>query len=315
MNAKSKALGPRTTALEVVEGLNLSGRTAIVTGAAGGLGLETVRALASAGAHIVAAVRDGQAAKSVLSAIKGSIEVEPLELDNLDSVRAFATRWGSRPINFLINNAGIMNVPYGLSAQGVENHLSVNHIGHFLLTLLLLPALERGAPSRVVNVSSSAHRLGAMDFSDPNFKQRPYIPMQAYGQSKTANALFTIALDRFAASRGVRSFSLMPGVIQTGLMRYQSEADTDALMERMRHAFKNAEEGAATSVWAAVAPELNGKGGLYLENCQLAEPAQPDVIGKGVSPHAQDPEAAAQLWRWSLGVVGLANDARFQLAS
>jgi NAD(P)-dependent dehydrogenase (short-subunit alcohol dehydrogenase family) len=296
--------GPRTNAMDIIAGQDLVNRTAIVTGAAGGLGLETVRALSAAGASVVAAVRDVDRGKAALKDVRGHVEIEPLNLQDLASVRQFAERWGNRSLNYLINNAGVMNVPFGLTAQGVEMHLGVNHLGHFVLTLLLFQALERGSPSRVVTLSSSAHRMGPLEFDDMNFERRPYDAHIAYAQSKTANALFALGLDRFGARRGVRSFAVMPGVIVTGLMRTMSDVDVDVMKMRMRHALKSTSEGASTVVWAAVAPELSDRGGLYLENCAEAGPGDPNRPGRGVFPHARDPELAAQLWRWSAQFSG-----------
>jgi len=304
MTQPPSSRAPRTTALQVVAGIRLDGARVIVTGAAGDLGLETVRALASAGAEVVAAVRDVVRAEAALRDVPGRVQVDQLDLGDLKSVRAFAARQGGRPLQLLINNAGVMNVPYAVSAQGVETHLAVNHLGHFLLTVLLTPALAQGAPSRVVTLSSSAHRAAPLDFDDLNFHRRPYDAHLAYAQSKTANALFTLELDRFAEPRGIRAFAVMPGVIETGLMRTTTPEEIAALKVRLSHAVKTAPEGAATSVWAAVAPELAGRGGLYLEDCAIAEPGDPLRPGRGVYPHAQDPEAAARLWRWSQSVAG-----------
>lgn len=302
----TSVFGPHSTAREVAKGRDLTGRTAIVTGGASGIGLETVRALAEIGARLVVGVRDVEAAKRALSSIEGNIEVAKLDLADLDSVRAFASAWQGQPLHLLINNAGIMNVPLARTREGIESHLGVNHLGHFLLTDLLADALRRGAPSRVVTLSSSAHRLSPFEFDDPNFERRSYDPMLAYGQSKTANALFAVEHDRRSRSFGVRSFALMPGIIRTRLMRHVPEDALDALEQRMAHAVKNPEQGASTSVWAALAPELDGQGGLYLEDCAQAERADANgVPGRGVTAHALDPGAAAELWRWSAQHVGL----------
>ena len=297
--------GAHSTAAEVAAGHDLAGRTAIVTGGASGLGLETVRALAGAGATVVVAARDTEAARAVLKDVPGSIEVEALDLSDLASVRAFAERWGARPLNLLINNAGVSITPFGHTAQGFETQLGTNHLGHFLLTRLLTPALERGAPARVVCLSSRAHAFAEMDFDDPNFERRPYDPTVAYCQSKTANALFALEYDRRHRGRGIRAFSLMPGVIPTPLMRHMTEEETKALLGRYQDRIKTPAQGAATTIWAALAPELEGQGGIYLEDCAPA-PHAVNPGDEGVHPHVRDTAAAERLWAWSEEVTGLA---------
>lgn len=304
--------GARSTALEVVEGLDLSGRTAIVTGGASGLGVETARALAHAGASVVLAVRDRQAGERVAAAINGEtgavrVSADALDLASLASVRAFAARRGERPLSMLINNAGVMACPQGTTQDGFETQFGVNHLGHFLLALLLVPALERGAgperQARVISLSSSAHGMANVDFDDPDFRHRPYEPFQAYGQSKTANALFAVEFDHRYAPRGIRAFSLMPGVIHTRLGRHVPGEDWSSI----EHLSKTAEQGASTTVWAATSPDLEGRGGLYLENCAEAEIFTRGMPrGTGVMPYAIDPAAARRLWTLSEERVGQA---------
>ena len=299
--------GKDSTAAQVAAGHDLTGRTAIVTGGASGLGLETVKALAGAGATVVAAVRNPAAAKQALSKIEGPpVEIEALDLASQASVRAFAERWGNRPLNYLINNAGVMTTPFGRTADGLEGQIGANHIGHFLLTRLLTPALERGAPSRVVCLSSGAHAMSGIDFDDPNFERRPYDPLIAYGQSKTANALFALEYDHRHRASGVRAFSLMPGVIHTPLMRHMSDEQVDGLLSRFKESVKTPQQGAATTVWAALAPELEGHGGFYLEDCAQAPLAASPTDRGAVHPHARDKAAAERLWEWSEKVTGLA---------
>lgn len=310
--------GKHTLAAEVIAGIDLSRSNAIVTGGASGIGIVTARVLAEAGAGVTIAARDLKFAQSAADEINAEIgasrvQVEALELGDLSSVRAFAHRWGDKPLSLLINNAGIMACPMSRTADGFEMQFGVNHLGHFLLSLLLAPALEKGAPSRLISLSSAGHFYGDVDFDDPNFERREYQPWRAYGQSKTANALFAVEFDRRFRDRGVRAFSVMPGVITTNLGRHltpelraqltQSRSSTDARDELER---KSVEAGAATSVWAATAPELDGHGGLYLEDCAQAVPFTKDLPrGKGVMPHALDPEAARRLWDLSEKMVSL----------
>jgi NAD(P)-dependent dehydrogenase (short-subunit alcohol dehydrogenase family) len=307
----------KTTALEVVAGIDLSGRSAIVTGGASGIGVETVRALASAGAQVTIAARNLQAAAAVAGMINGElgaarVSFDALELGDLASVREFARRWSEKPLSLLINNAGVMACPLGRTKDNFEIQFGTNHLGHFLLATLLVPALEAGAPSRLISLSSSGHMSSAIDFEDPNYLQRSYHPFKAYGQSKTANALFAVEYDRRHRERGVRAFSVMPGVIETHLGRHM----TPELMaelglkppgrgeDNLRLLRKSAAQGAATSVWAATAPELAGVGGLYLEDCAEALPFSRDLPrGKGVMPHALDPQSARRLWDLSEALI------------
>lgn len=295
-----------STAREIIAGQDLSGKTILVTGGTGGLGIEASSVMRAAGATVVATARDVTRADAALEqhGLNG-IEVEPLDLESLASVRAFAARWGDRPLDVLINNAGIMNVPEGVTEDGFERHIGVNHLAHFLLSELLIPALRRGTDGRVVSVSSSAHRIAPWNAEDPHSRARPYVAHRAYGESKSANALFALAFDDHHAGEGVRAFSLMPGVIETPLMTHVSDEDRQALLARMQHVVKTPEQGASTIVWAAIGPELSGTGGLYLENCQVAAPATNDLPGMGVAPHATDRDEAEVLWQWSLGEVGL----------
>jgi NAD(P)-dependent dehydrogenase (short-subunit alcohol dehydrogenase family) len=298
----SSPFGRHSTAADIVRGRDLNGRTVLVTGGAGGLGLEAVRALAGAGAEVTVTARNADAASKALRAAGLSVTVAPMDLAELASVRAFANHWADRPLDILINNAGVMHEPLGQTADGFESHIGINHLSHFLLSVLLTPALERGTNSRVIAVSSSAHRLSSWQPCDPAWHDRAYDPMQAYGESKSANALFAFGYDRRHAASGVRAFSLMPGVIVTPLMRHIPGSDIAVLTERMRHVVKSPEQGASTIVWAAIAPELDSAGGLYLEDCAEAAPMDPAVPGMGVAPHVQDAELAAELWRWSVAL-------------
>jgi len=301
--------GYRKTAEEISQGIDLKGKVAIVTGASSGLGVETSRALALRGAHVILAVRDTKKAEPFLEQIKKStnndnVEIMRLDLGSFDSVREFAKQFLAKnvPLNILINNAGIMAVPYTL-IEGYESQFATNHLGHFLLTTLLLPALIQGKPSRVVSVSSCAHKRMAVDFDDINF-EKGYDKWKAYGQSKTANVLFALEFDKRYRDKGVSAFALHPGGIMTGLQSSLSKEEMQAMgwfdkdgvpNER----FKTVEQGASTSVYAATSPELNGKGGLYLEDC--AESTTPPELYPfvGWSEHAKDMKAAQRLWELS----------------
>ncbi|MGE0741717.1 MAG: SDR family NAD(P)-dependent oxidoreductase [Hyphomonadaceae bacterium] len=301
------------TAAQVAAGHDVSGKRMIITGASAGIGVETARVLAAQGAEIVLAVRDVQAGEAVADAIRaagGAAYVSALDLADLRSVRAFAAREGDRPLHALINNAGVMACPLSRTAQGFEMQLGVNHVGHALLVALLAEALKRGAPARVVAVSSSGHWWSPFDFEDPNFETRAYDKWKAYGQSKTANALFAVGFDARYAAHGVRAFSLMPGAIHTSLGRHLTDEDKARLgisENSPSSAFwKTVEQGAATSVWAVVGRELDGVGGLYLEDVNQARPATPDKPMRGVQPFALDPDSAEKLWIWTEDAIARA---------
>jgi NAD(P)-dependent dehydrogenase (short-subunit alcohol dehydrogenase family) len=306
--------GHETTTEEVLEGIDLAGRRAIVTGASSGLGAETARALASRGAAVTLAVRNTTKAQGVADAIRqntGNPNVDVLEIDLLlpDSIRAFAKSWlaGGDALHILINNAGVMACPLDRNALGWEMQFASNHLGHFLLTCLLVPALEAGAPSRIVNLSSGGHRFGGIDFDDPNYERREYDKWGAYGQSKTANVLFSVELTRRLAGRGITANAVHPGVIMTELARHLQQADMEDLQSRAPKgglSFKPVEAGAATSVWAATSPELKGRGGLYLEDCQIGKPADEAGDAGGYADWAVDPKAAKKLWELSEDLLG-----------
>jgi NAD(P)-dependent dehydrogenase (short-subunit alcohol dehydrogenase family) len=310
------SLGPESTTRDVIAGVDLRGRRAVVTGGSGGLGEETARALASAGAEVVVACRDaakGDAAaariRSGLGGAGGAVSVAPLDLASPASVRAFAERFLGRrePLHLLLNNAGVMACPLARTAEGYELQFATNHLGHFLLTGLLAPALRAGAPARVVNVSSAGHRFSPVVFEDVHYERRPYDKWEAYGQAKTANVLHAVALDRRLRGAGVRAFALHPGGIVTELGRHLSPDDVAQLRARSASAklrWKTVEQGAATSVWAATAPELEGQGGLYLEDCRVGRPKDSADDAEGYAPWALDPAAAERLWSASEAMVG-----------
>lgn len=306
-------LAPRAAAADLLKDTDLTGQTAVVTGGASGLGIETVRDLLGAGARVIMPVRDtarGEEVARELAQATGNSDVHVLHLDlsSLKSVRqaageilAFAPQ-----INMLINNAGVMATPQGLTADGFETQFGTNHLGHFQLTRLLMPALLAAAPARVVALSSSAHRLSDIRWDDPNFQTTPYDPWQAYGQSKTANALFAVELTRRYANQGVTANAVHPGGIMTGLQKHmpEGEAQRRGWIDENgvpNPAFKTPAQGAGTSVWAATAPELDGVGGLFLEDLQQSTPldeASPSPLF-GYKPHALDADSARRLWTLS----------------
>lgn len=308
--------GHHSTALEVVHDLSLTGVNAIVTGAASGIGTETARALAHAGARLWLPVRDmakGEAVAEGIRATSGNpqVVVAPLDLIETDSVRAFAAAFlaTGEPLHLLINNAGIMACPLARSKAGWESQFATNHMGHFLLTCLLSPALRRGAPARVVNLSSTGHKLSPLHPDDANFEQRRYEKWSAYGQAKTANTLFAVALDRRMAAQGVRAFAAHPGGIMTGLQKDLTWDEMNAMGwfgpdGKPVEQFKSVEGGAATATWAATSRLLDGRGGLYLEDCNIAAPASDADRTRGVSPHALDPQMAERLWTLSEQLLG-----------
>lgn len=291
-------MSSETTTSDVLEGVDLTGKTALVTGASAGLGVETVRALRAVGCEVVGAVRD--VAKG--SAAVPGVDLIELDLADLDSVRRAAGEIAERlpRIDLLINNAGVMAPPLGRTAQGFELQLGTNHLGHFVLTNALLPSLVSG--SRIVNVSSRGHLRSPMLWDDPHFRDESgYEKWKAYGQSKTANILFTVELEKRLGHRGIHAYAVHPGVIMTELSRHLSEDDLTALRSRVPAGgltLKPVEAGAATTVWAATSQELEGVGGVYLEDCHVAEETPGDGSA-GFAPYAMDPVEAARLWDWS----------------
>ena len=308
--------GEHTTAREVLAGIDLTGKVAIVTGGYSGIGTETTRVLSEAGATVIVPAKTPEKAKAALEGF-ARVEQDTLDLEDPASIDAFAARFvaSGRPLHMLINSAGIMACPFSRDARGYERQFATNHLGHFQLTARLWPALEKANGARVISVSSRGHRRGAVDFEDPFFERRPYDKLVAYGQSKTANVLFAIALDRRAQSKNVRAFSLHPGAIFTDLARHMTPAELRALGAVIDEngnrpatpgpGYKTVPEGAATQVWCATSPQLDGKGGVYCEDVDIALPAPADTKGlTGVLPWAIDPDLAERLWtaseRWTV---------------
>lgn len=309
----SRTFGATSTTDDVLDGIDLSGKVAIVTGASGGLGEETARALASKGAAVTIAARDLTRARAAADKIidstgNSNVDVGELELDKPASVRAFAERWltSHKQLNLLINNAGVMACPLTRTAEGWEMQFATNHLGHFLLTCLLSPALIAGAPARVVNLSSGGHNFAPVDFDDIHFNQREYNKFASYGQSKTANILFSIELDRRLKDRGVRANAVHPGVIMTDLGRHMSDEDIEAIIGDRRDTlvFKEIPAGAATSVWAATAPELEGIGGQYALDCHLVDPSNTGPGTDAWASWAQGEALSKRLWQMSEEMLG-----------
>jgi NAD(P)-dependent dehydrogenase (short-subunit alcohol dehydrogenase family) len=315
-----------STAEQVADGIDLTGKLAVVTGGHSGIGRETTRVLRERGAHVVVPVRDPAKAASMLDGIDG-IEIDRLDLADPASVDAFARRFlgSGRAVDILVASAGIMGVPLARDARGNEMHFATNHLGHFRLTTRLAPALAGDA--RVVSVSAAAHRLSPVVFDDLAFDHREYHPMLGYGQSKTANILFALELDR----RGVRAFSVHPGsIVDTNLsawaapetLRAMKLIDDDGRPVIDPYAGKKTvRQGASTSVWCAISPQLAGVGGVYCLDNNIAPVAQErdhdanrhgtsEIPPAGVSPHAIDPAAAARLWSVSEELTGVTFPAR-----
>ncbi|TYB42284.1 SDR family NAD(P)-dependent oxidoreductase [Actinomadura chibensis] len=308
-----------STAAQVVAGHDLAGREAIVTGGASGIGLATARALAGAGARVVIAGRDpasGEEAAARLRKETGNdlVVFRRLDLGSLASVRAWTRAHVAtgRPLDILVDNAGVMAPPLIRTEDGFESQFGINHLGHFAFTTGLLPALRAAGKARVVVLSSRAHRRGDVDLDDPNYERSPYDPWEAYGRSKTANALFAVALDAREFGAGITANAVMPGAIMTGLQRHISPADLRAMgwagedgSPAAPAGWKTPEQGAATSVWAAVAPELDGVGGQYLEDCAVATAWTrcDDPPAGHYLPYARDPARAERLWTLSEALV------------
>lgn len=331
----NSGFGFSTTASEIVRYTDLRGKTAIITGGNSGIGLEAVRALAKAGAVVIVPSRNVKKAKKELSGIK-NIEIEQIDLLFPESIDSFASRFlaSGRPLNILINNAGIMGAPEKKDKRGYDMTFATNHLGHFHLTARLWPALKKAAGARVITVTSRAHRLGGVNFEDPNFKTN-YDNWKAYAQSKTANTLFTVELDRLAKPHGVRAFAAHPGIIPaTAISRYilDEKIATETVKNIIKSMlgvvnklhilsfinvmksdradkYKSNEQGAATVVWCATSDTLTGKGGVYCEDCDIAEAVPADSLKPfGVRPWAIDPENAKRLWKLSEELTGVKFD-------
>ena len=308
----------KTTAEEAIAGINLTGKNAIVTGGYSGIGLETVRALAAAGAHVHVPARRPDVARNELASIDGQINVGTMDLGDLASVKRFAEGYGAtgEPLHLLINNAAIMACPEARVGPGWESQFGVNHMGHFALTAALRPALQRAQGARIVALSSTAHRLSDILWDDPQFTSGTYDKWVAYGQAKTANALFALAADQKWASDGIRAFSVHPGGIFTPLQRHLADEEMVALGWKnadgtippaVAAIFKTPSQGASTTIFAATSAKLDGLGGLYCEDGDVAHAAT--ASSKGWE-HARewicDEDKAERLWTMSESLLAAA---------
>ncbi len=321
----TKVLGSTSTTEDVLSGVNLGGKRILVTGVSAGLGVETARAFAAHGAHVVGAARDLAKAEAATALVRkdaaangGSFELVALDLANLKSVRACADGLLAKgePFDVVIANAGVMATPFGHTADGFETQFGTNHLGHFVLVNRIASLVHAGG--RLINLASSGHRFANVDLQDPNFEQTPYNPFVSYGRSKTANILFAVAFDQRHRERGVRAAAVHPGGIQTELGRYMDPSHLRAMIDQMNQQlaaegkapfqFKTIPQGAATSVWAGVVAPADEIGGRYCENCHVGKIVPDDVIisavSEGVRGYALDPSNAQSLWKKSEELVG-----------
>jgi NAD(P)-dependent dehydrogenase (short-subunit alcohol dehydrogenase family) len=312
--------GATSTTDEVLAGVNLSGKRILVTGVSAGLGVETARTLAAHGAQVVGAARSLDKAKAATESVRagaakdGGLELVALDLASLASVRACADALVAvgKPFDLVIANAGVMACPKGQTADGFETQFGTNHLGHFVLVNRIAALLKPG--SRLVNLSSAGHRFSDVDLDDPNFERTPYTEFGAYGRSKTANILFAVAFDRRHKANGVRATAVHPGGIQTELGRYMTPAVRQQLIDRINAAnaaagapafnWKTIPQGAATSVWAGIVAPSDEVGGLYCEDCHVAELVESAEVRNGVRAYALDPDRAEALWAKSEAMVG-----------
>jgi NAD(P)-dependent dehydrogenase (short-subunit alcohol dehydrogenase family) len=319
----TRTFGFESTTDQVLEGVNLRGKRIFVTGTSAGLGVESARALAAHGAYVIGAARDLAKARKATESVRaqaangGGLELMQLDLASLASVRACADALlaAAKPLDVIIANAGVMACPRGKTADGFETQFGTNHLGHFVLVNRLVPLLKTG--SRVVILSSAAHRFADVDLEDPNFEHTPYVEFVAYGRSKTANALFAVEFDRRHQANGIRAAAVHPGGIPTELARHLT-AEVGEQVARLsgisagsstslssRYPRKTIPQGAATSVWSAVVADADLIGGRYCEDCHVAEVAGPSDTGRsGVFAYALDPARARALWNKSEQMVG-----------
>jgi NAD(P)-dependent dehydrogenase (short-subunit alcohol dehydrogenase family) len=321
----TSSFGATSTTDEVLSGVRLNGKRVLVTGVSAGLGVETARALAAHGAHVVGAARDLSKAEAATQSVReaaaqggGSLELVALDLASLKSVRACAQalRLQAKPFDVVIANAGVMATPFGHTADGFETQFGTNHLGHFVFVNEIAALIRDGG--RLVNLASSGHRFSNVDLDDPNFERTPYVPFVAYGRSKTANILFAVGFDSRHRGRGVRAAAVHPGGIHTELGRHMSAAELQGLVDSINKqqaaegkppfAWKTIPQGAATSVWAAVVAPADEIGARYCENCHVGRVVADDVIispvSEGVRGYALDPKNAEALWKKSEEMVG-----------
>ena len=323
--AIANIFGATSNTDEVLSGINLRGKRILVTGVSAGLGVETARALAAHGAHVVGAVRDLAKADGATAQVKkeaaangGRLELVELDLADLQSVRACSNALlnAGKFFDVIIANAGVMATPFGHTADGFETQFGTNHLGHFVFVNRIAPLLRSGG--RLVNLSSAGHRYGNIDLDDPNFERTPYDPFVAYGRSKTANILFAVAFDQRHRARGVRATAVHPGGIQTELGRYMGREALQGLLDRINQQlveagqppfqWKTIPQGAATSVWAGLIASADEIGARYCEDCHVSQLVPDDAVitpvTGGVRGYALDPMAAEALWKKSEEMVG-----------
>jgi NAD(P)-dependent dehydrogenase (short-subunit alcohol dehydrogenase family) len=308
----------QSTTTEIINGINLTGKIVIVTGGNAGIGLETTKTLAAAGATVIVPARDIDKAKKNLEGIE-NVEIEVMDIMDPQSIDEFANKFLSsqRPLHLLINNAGIMWVPLRRDSRGIESQLATNYLGQFHLTARLFPALKKANGARVINVSSLGHQMAPFNFEDPNFLHREYETLQAYGQSKTASNLFALELDNRAKEYNIRAYSVHPGSIagtelgrEAPLELFQKMGFVDAdgnMLPEVAATLKSVPQGAATTVWCAVSPQLNNIGGVYCEDGDIARMAEDEESygSYGVKRYSLDEANANRLWDLSEKMTGV----------
>jgi NAD(P)-dependent dehydrogenase (short-subunit alcohol dehydrogenase family) len=317
--------GAASTTEDVLSGVSLRGKRILVTGVSAGLGVETARSLAAHGARVVGAARDLAKAKAVTAQVSkdaaangGGIELVSLDLGSLKSVRACADQLLAKgePFDVIIANAGVMATPFGHTADGYETQFGTNHLGHFVLANRIAPLIRAGG--RLINLSSAGHRFSNVNLEDPNFERTPYDPFVAYGRSKTANVLFSVAFDQRHRKRGVRAAAVHPGVIKTELARHVDPSQVEGMIKQINDQlvaegkgpfqWKTIPQGAATAVWAGVVAPAEEIGGRYCENCHVGnimrDEATISSVSEGVRGYALDPKNAEALWKKSEELVG-----------
>lgn len=305
-----------STTSDVIKGIDLTDKVAIVTGGSTGIGLETVKTLSEAGATVIVPARNIEKARQNLQNIK-NVEIEEMDLIDSDSITRFTDKFlaSGRQLNLLINNAGIMFVPLRRDKHGIESQLATNYLAVFQLTANLIPALKKANGARVVNLSSQGHQFSPFNFEDPNFDKRDYDTLAAYGQSKTAINLFSLELDNLVKSYGIRAYSVHPGNIWgTELLR---EAPLEMLqnfgfydekgnpVQEVIASLKTIPQGAATTIWTATSPLLSNIGGVYCEDSNIAELALGQEMEAGVKPYSLDETSAKRLWKLTQELTGI----------
>lgn len=306
----------QSTTNEVIKGIDLTGTIAIVTGGNTGIGLETTKTLAAAGATVIVPARDIEKARKNLQGI-ANVEVAAMDLMDPNSIDAFAEKFiaSGRPLHLLINNAGIMWVPLRRDSRGIESQLATNYLAQYHLTARLWPALKKANGARVVNVSSQGHQFSGFDFADPNFRHRDYETLQAYGQSKTAVNLFSLELDELGKNDNIRTYAVHPGSIggtelgrEAPLELFQQMGFCDAagnMLPEVAASLKTIPQGAATTVWCATSPLLNNIGGVYCEDADIAPLAVAPAVSNGVKAYSLDKTNAKRLWKWTEATTGI----------